>query len=133
GYAAPEGSRNGLGALLVGVHDDRGALHYAGKVGTGFDRDSLTDLERRLSRLERKHSPFVDPPRGGTTHWVMPRLVAEVAFTEWTQDGRLRHPSFQGLREAKPAPKVRRETLQPAPDTTGTARSSGRPRRGAAD
>jgi bifunctional non-homologous end joining protein LigD len=118
GYTDPSGARAGLGALLVGVHDERGALRYAGKVGTGFDHDTLVDLERRLRGLARQDSPFADAPRGRTMHWVDPKLVCEVVFTEWTADGRLRHPSFQGLREDKPAKSVRRET--PAAPRAGT-------------
>jgi bifunctional non-homologous end joining protein LigD len=112
GYTEPSGSRVGLGALLLGVHDDEGRLVYAGKVGTGFDDRTLVELERRLSQLERRAATVVDPPRGAKArgvHWVRPELVAEVAFTEWTDDGRIRHPSFQGLREDKEAADVKRE------------------------
>jgi bifunctional non-homologous end joining protein LigD len=109
GYTAPQGSRTDFGALLVGYWED-GALRYAGKVGTGFDHDTLRDLGKRLRELERPDSPFADVkpiPRG--THWVAPELVGQIAFTEWTRDGRLRHPRFLGLRDDKPARKVVRE------------------------
>jgi bifunctional non-homologous end joining protein LigD len=109
GYTAPQGSRTEFGALLVGYYED-GQLRYAGKVGTGFDRDALRDLGERLRELERDEPPFADVhpvPRG--THWVEPKLVAQVAFTEWTRDGRLRHPRFLGLRTDKPARDVVRE------------------------
>jgi bifunctional non-homologous end joining protein LigD len=109
GYTAPQGSRTDFGALLVGYFED-GTLSYAGKVGTGFDQATLRDLGARLRKLERDDSPFVDVhpiPRG--THWVEPELVGQIAFTEWTRDGRLRHPRFLGLRNDKPAADVVRE------------------------
>ena len=109
GYTAPQGSRTDFGALLVGYWED-GELSYAGKVGTGFDHDTLRDLGKRLRALERDDPPFaaVHPiPRG--THWVEPELVGQIAFTEWTRDGRLRHPRFLGLRDDKPARDVVRE------------------------
>jgi bifunctional non-homologous end joining protein LigD len=109
GYTAPQGSRTDFGALLVGYFED-GRLRYAGKVGTGFDQATLRDLGARLRKLERDDSPFVDVhpiPRG--THWVEPELVGQIAFTEWTRDGRLRHPRFLGLRNDKPARDVVKE------------------------
>ncbi len=109
GYTAPQGSRTDFGALLVGYFED-GELSYAGKVGTGFDQHTLSDLGKRLRELERDDPPFahVHPiPRG--THWVEPELVGQIAFTEWTRDGRLRHPRFLGLRTDKPARDVVRE------------------------
>lgn len=112
GFTEPEGSRVGLGALLVGYYD-RQRLIYAGKVGTGFSHQTLVELRRQLAPLERATAPFSPvPPRawtGGSRHWVTPELVAEIAFGEWTNDGRLRHPSFQGLRHDKPAREVVRE------------------------
>jgi bifunctional non-homologous end joining protein LigD len=108
GYTAPKGSRIELGALLIGVWDD-GELHYAGKVGTGFDRETLRDLARRLRPLRRDDPPFADAPRLRDATWVEPRLVAQVGFTEWTADGRLRHPRFVGLREDKDPEDVVRE------------------------
>ena len=111
GYTDPQGSREGLGALLVGYHRGRD-LVYAGKVGTGFDDETLADLSTRLSKLERATSPFADDakdlPRKGV-HWVQPTLVGQVGFAEWTGDGRLRHPRFLGLRFDKPARGVVRE------------------------
>ena len=126
GFTEPSGSRDGVGALLVGTFE-RGGLRFAGRVGTGFDRATLDDLARRLSRLERKTAAFVDPPRGAAArgvHWVDPRLVAQVRFTEWTADGKLRHPSFQGLREDKAARDVHVETPQSAPMKPRTARTA---------
>ena len=114
GFTEPSGSRTGLGALLVGVHEKGGDLTYAGKVGTGYTEKVLKDLRRRLGALEQPSSPFVPPPKGvGAAHWVKPELVAEVAFTEWTGDGKMRHPSFQGLRADKPAREVVRERATP--------------------
>ena len=110
GFTEPQGSRSGIGALLLGVYTDRGELQYAGKVGTGMGHQMLHELRTRLAPLARPTPPFSGKVRrvAGVT-WVEPRLVAEVAFTEWTADGRLRHPSFIGLREDKPAREVRRE------------------------
>jgi bifunctional non-homologous end joining protein LigD len=118
GYTAPGGTRSGFGALLVGVYED-GELHYAGRVGTGFSNRTLDTLAKRLARLKRQSPPFVDPPRGAEAkgaHWVTPELVAEVTFTEWTRDGVLRHPSFQGLREDKKATEVVREKAAGNPE-----------------
>jgi bifunctional non-homologous end joining protein LigD len=108
GYTAPRGSRAELGALLLGHHED-GRLCYAGKVGTGFTQATLRDLAERLAPLRRDGSPFADRVRERDATWVEPRLVAQVGFTEWTRDGRLRHPRFLGLREDKAAEEVVRE------------------------
>lgn len=108
GFTAPRGSRTELGALLLGHYQD-GRLRYAGKVGTGFTRATLRDLATRLGPLRRERSPFADQVREPGATWVQPRLVAQVAFTEWTRDGRLRHPRFLGLRDDKAAEEVVRE------------------------
>jgi bifunctional non-homologous end joining protein LigD len=108
GWTDPRGSRTEIGALLVGYHDDRG-LRYAGKVGTGFTAATLTELGAELRRRERPDPPFVDRVREPRVHWATPDLVANVEFGEWTRDGRLRHPRFQGLRPDKEAATVRRE------------------------
>jgi DNA ligase D-like protein (predicted ligase) len=108
GYTAPRGSRTDLGALLLGYYNGP-ELRYAGKVGTGFTRSTLHELAGRLRPLHRSDSPFADRVRERTATWVEPELVAQVGFSEWTQDGRLRHPRFLGLREDKPARKVVRE------------------------
>ena len=109
GFTEPAGSRAGFGALLIGYYDgDR--LLSAGKVGTGFDERLLAALSRHLSSLERETSPFSDRrERGKGEHWVEPALVCEVAFTEWTGTGVLRHPRFIGLRDDKAAREVVRE------------------------
>lgn len=109
GWTAPKGSRERFGALLVGYYTDDGRLRYAGKVGTGFDRASLQRLGDALARREQDVSPFEagEPPR--EAHWARPELVAEIAFEEWTRDGRLRQPRYQGLRDDKPAREVVRE------------------------
>lgn len=108
GFTDPAGSRAGFGALLVGYYAD-GALRYAGKVGTGYDTRTLTELRRRLDGLERASSPFSDRVRERGAHWVEPELVAQVAFTQWTGDGMLRHPRYQGLRTDKAPADVVRE------------------------
>ena len=109
GFTAPRGSRTDLGALLVG-HFEGERLRYAGKVGTGFTRATLQELAAQLGPLVRDTSPFAPEkgiPRAAT--WVSPEIVAQIAFMEWTPDGRLRHPSFLGLRFDKPAREVVRE------------------------
>lgn len=108
GWTEPSGARTGFGALLVGYYD-AGLLRYAGRVGTGFDEKTLRGLHSTLRSLAVDDPPFSDPPPDRGTHWVEPVLVAEVEFTEWTRDGRLRHPSFLGLRDDKSAQSVVRE------------------------
>jgi DNA ligase D-like protein (predicted ligase) len=110
GYTEPRGSRIGFGALLLGYYR-YGKLVYAGKVGTGFDRNTLRRLGRKLAELKTPLSPFAGDglPHSGA-HWVKPRLVAQVAFTEWTREGKLRHPRFLGLRDDKSPEEVVRES-----------------------
>jgi bifunctional non-homologous end joining protein LigD len=110
GWTEPARSRVGLGAVLVGYYDEEGRLRYAGKVGTGFTNESLREMHEQLAAREVASSPFADPVKEKGAHWSRPDLVGEVAFSEWTRDGRLRHPSFQGLRPDKRAADVRRET-----------------------
>jgi bifunctional non-homologous end joining protein LigD len=109
GWTDPEGTRVALGALLLGYHEGDD-LVYAGKVGTGFSQEVLRDLHARLEKLELDESPCTRGklPRRGV-HWARPRLVAEVAFTEWTSAGQLRHPRYLGLRDDKNADDVVRE------------------------
>jgi len=120
GWTEGRRARQGrLGALELGVHDpDTGELKYAGRVGTGFDEAELERLARLLRPLARRRSPFAgrQPARGA--RFVEPRLVCEVEFGEWTRDGRLRHPRYEGLRDDKPAAEVVRERVQPPPRST---------------
>lgn len=111
GFTEPKRSRTGFGALLVGYYKDD-KLVYAGKVGTGFDVSTLGELHARMKKLEQRACPFTPAPSGAPVrdaHWIKPTLVAEVEFTEWTNDGRLRHPAFISMREDKPAEEVVRE------------------------
>jgi DNA ligase D-like protein (predicted ligase) len=108
GFTEPQGSRTGFGALLVGYYDGK-RLRYAGKVGTGYNRDLLRTLRSRLDSLEVDQSPFGEPVRERGAHWVRPELVAQIGFSEWTHDGKLRHPRFSGLRNDKDASEVVRE------------------------
>jgi bifunctional non-homologous end joining protein LigD len=110
GYTEPAGSRTDFGALLVGYHEN-GVLRYAGKVGTGFSSTTLSELGAKLRAVEVPVSPFADVrpiPRG--THWVRPKLVAQIGFAEWTRDGRLRQPRYLGLRDDKRPKDVVRES-----------------------
>ncbi|HUR26704.1 MAG TPA: DNA ligase D, partial [Planctomycetota bacterium] len=112
GFTEPSGSRGGLGSLLLAVMEGEDGLRYAGKVGTGFSDASLRSLRAKLDRLERARTPLAQPPTerpSGVLHWVRPKLVAEVSFTEWTPEGLLRHPVFVDLREDKPVASIRRE------------------------
>ncbi|WP_114452690.1 non-homologous end-joining DNA ligase [Halopolyspora algeriensis] len=108
GFTDPQGTRTGFGALLVGYYDGA-RLRYAGKVGTGYDDRTLHDLRRTMAGLERNACPFDERVGEQGAHWVSPELVAQIAFTEWTRDGKLRHPRFLGLRPDKPARDVVRE------------------------
>ena len=125
GWSDPEGSRHGLGSLLLGYYDDGGRLLYAGRVGTGISVETLAALHDRLKPLAIPTMPLaVAPPRktrfGGPlalskVHWVRPELVVEITYLTWSEDGLLRHTVFVGLREDKPAKQVRREA--PGSDT----------------
>jgi DNA ligase D-like protein (predicted ligase) len=109
GYTDPEGERIGFGALLIGYYEND-KLRYAGKVGTGFDDETLRRLHERLSAIERETSPFDDkdlPHKD--VHWVSPELVGQIAFTEWTQENKLRHPRYLGLRRDKEPQEVVKE------------------------
>jgi bifunctional non-homologous end joining protein LigD len=118
GYTDPQGSRGYFGALHLGLYDgpaDRPRLVYVSKVGTGFDRAGLKTIWERLRPLARATPPFDAGaiPTGRGHHWVEPRLVCEVRFGEWTEDGGLRHPTFMGLREDKKPQACRRERPEP--------------------
>ena len=111
GYTDPQGTREGFGALLLGVHDARGKLQYAGNVGTGFSQTTLTNVKKALVAHSRTGSPFAHTVKiEGRAHWVTPVLVAEVAFREWTRAGRIRHAVFRGLRSDKDAESIVCET-----------------------
>lgn len=116
GWTEPEGERIGFGALLVGYYED-GELRYAGKVGTGYDDETLRELPDRLESRERETPPFAedDDLPSSDVRWATPDLVGEFAFTEWTEDGRLRHPRFEGIRRDKEAADVVRERPEASP------------------
>jgi bifunctional non-homologous end joining protein LigD len=105
GYTKPDGARKYFGALLLGAYQD-GKLHFVGKVGTGFDEDSLGALYKKFQPLKVALSPFVDPPRERDVTYLTPKLVAQVSYQEWTADMRLRQPVFLGLRDDKKASEV---------------------------
>ena len=133
GYTRPGGSRSHFGALHLGLYRER-ELIYVSKVGTGFDRQTLRAIHERLAPLARDATPFAKGSPAGAAHrWVEPRLVCEVAFTEWTDDGGLRHPSFLGLRDDKAPEECRREEVAEvlagtlAPEPVETTASSRRP------
>jgi bifunctional non-homologous end joining protein LigD len=110
GWTLPSDGRNSIGALHVGFYED-GQLVYAGKVGSGFTERLLADLQHRLEARKRDTSPFASVPaemRRGA-HWVEPDLVAQVEFTQWTEEGRMRQPVFLGLRDDRDARHVVRE------------------------
>ena len=111
GYTAPQGSRQHIGALLLGAYAGD-ALHFVGKVGTGFSEQRLAELYRMLKPIERSTTPFVDPPREKGVTWTAPKLVTQIAFAEWTRDRKLRQPVFLGLRDDKDP----RECLMPTGD-----------------
>ena len=100
GYTAPAGARKHFGALLLGAYKD-GSWRYLGKVGTGFSEKTLSTLARKLKPLVRKNPVLVDPPREKDVTYVEPRLVAQIAFEEWTADWKLRQPVYLGLRDDK--------------------------------
>jgi len=101
GYTEPRGSRSHFGALVVGLYRGKD-LHYVAHVGGGFNQRALTDIYKLMQPLKTKSSPFVDAPKTNEpVQWIKPKLVAEVKFSEWTADRRLRHPVFIGLREDK--------------------------------
>ena len=124
GFTDPEGSRAGIGALLIGYFEGQ-RLVFSGKVGTGFSHKVALDLRRRLEAIAQSRCPFDPPPERAiakAAHWVTPKLVCEVVFTEWTGDGKIRHPSFQGLRADKKPSEVTRER---AVATVGSRGSKG--------
>ncbi|MBZ2207438.1 DNA ligase D [Massilia soli] len=128
GYTDPQGSRTGIGSLLLGVHDEGGVLRYAGNVGSGFNEATLRELKKKLTALGSDDSPF--PPQavaGRKPHWVKPALIAEVSFAEWTKTGSVRHAVFHGLRDDKPARGIKREKAKHMEDAMATAGKAGEP------
>ena len=126
GFTDPSGSRVAFGALLLGVYDEQGQFHFVGRTGTGFSERSLAELHKQLIALEQPRSPFTTQTSGidlRGIHWVKPRLVAEVSFAEWTNEGLLRQAVFQGLREDKAAKSVIKEG--PGNNTPARTSSSG--------
>lgn len=124
GYTEPGSGRKGFGALLIGVFDTSGRFIYCGRVGTGFNERSVTLLWDRLRKIEEPSPAFHNAPGGAEAkgvHWVSPELVAEVEFTQWTREGVLRHPSFQGLREDKSAREVVHESPGKLKEAVGPA------------
>lgn len=109
GWTAPGGTRMHFGSLILGAHD-KGGLRYAGEVGTGFNAAELERVMKLLRRIETPTCPLNPKPKllsaKGTPHWVRPQLVAQVRYTEITDDGRLRHPAYLGLRDDKPPASV---------------------------
>ena len=119
GWTSGKGSRSSsIGALELGVHDEAAGLRYAGRVGTGFDAQELKRLARLLEPLAREATPFTGPQPPKGAHFVEPRLVCEIEFTEWTRAGTLRHPSYKGLRDDKSADDVVRESVSPPPEAS---------------
>jgi len=124
GYTDPQGSRRGFGALLLGVFDERGALQYCGRTGTGFDTEMLNSLHTRLARLAQPRSPFAGtlPPEARKhVHWVRPEVVVEIAFASWSRDGLVRQGAFVGMRDDIRA----REVVREQPETQAAAKSNG--------
>jgi bifunctional non-homologous end joining protein LigD len=105
GYTAPAGSRKYIGALVLGAYED-GKLRYVGKVGTGFNTETLASLHKLFQPLIRERPPFIDPPRERDVTYVAPKLIAQIAFQEWTADRKLRQPVFLGLRDDKKPEEV---------------------------
>ena len=113
GYTEPRGGRKYLGSLLVGVYDKAGDFIYVGHSGGGIPDEQRRLLYERLQKIEQDHSPFVHEPKpNAPVHWVKPALVCEMAFSEWTADGSMRHPKFVGLREDKKPINVHKEVAK---------------------
>jgi bifunctional non-homologous end joining protein LigD len=138
GFTEPTGSRAAFGALLLGVHDSKGKLQYAGRVGTGFNASTLSDIHQQLVRLESQSMPFAHAPSERSrapVHWVKPKLVAECNFAEWTDERIVRQASFVSLRTDKPAIQIVKEapkqgaTVQTSSDTeVASAKARSTPR-----
>ncbi|HEY0133812.1 MAG TPA: DNA ligase D [Nannocystis sp.] len=114
GFTPARSGNRDIGSLLLGLYDEAGNFIYCGKVGSGFDFSGATKLRARLDKLVTRQSPFSKMPPGFSRNtFVRPEIVVEVSFTDWTEDGRMRHPVFEGVREDKPAKTIRRETSMP--------------------
>src|SRR6185503_5335070 len=117
GWTDPGGTRIHFGSLILGAHD-KGALRYAGEVGTGFNASELERVMKMLKKIETPTCPLDPKPKilsaKGTPHWVRPVLVAQVRYTEITDDGRLRHPAYLGLRDDKTAAEVKTPKAEPS-------------------
>jgi len=133
GFSDRSDNASAVGGLTLAYHDEKGELRYAGRVGTGWTTREAVALRAKLAKLVTAKSPFPEAITRSTRwmqrpaptdHWVRPKLVAEVSFAEWTPDGSLRHPSFQGLREDKPAASITREVAK-APPKKGQAPAKG--------
>ncbi|MBA3592908.1 MAG: DNA ligase D [Polaromonas sp.] len=122
GYTEPQGSRTGLGALLLGVYNEDGELKHVGNVGTGFTEKTLRNLLAALKPLSATRTAFVGLPSSVKGQWVKPVLVAEVVFAQWTHAGNIRHAVFQGLRSDKAARNVVRESALPVEKVMATKR-----------
>ncbi len=119
GFTAPKGAWSFFGSLVLGYYNDAGKLVYCGNVGTGFNEQTIKTVYEQLKKIEQPASPFagpIDDPRSRDVRWVAPRLVAEVQFSDWTEGGNLRHPSFVGIREDKKAEEITFEKEAPPPD-----------------
>ena len=124
GYTDPQGTRTGIGALLLGVHDDHGELQYAGDVGSGFTQQALGVIKKALTPLRRTTRPFAAPAKiEGRPHWVDPTLLAEVSFADWTRAGHIRHAVFRGLRSDKAASEIVREHASRLPAARASTRA----------
>lgn len=108
GFTEPSGARHFFGALLLGVYN-RGKLEYVGKVGTGFNEDTLKSMHKKFGPLKRAGSAFSSDVREHGAAFIAPKLVAQIGYTEWTSDGKLRHPVYLGLRDDKAAKDVTRQ------------------------
>ena len=123
GYTEPRGGRQYLGSLVVGVYA-KGEFVYVGHSGGGIPDEQRRELRDHLAKIERKTSPFTTEPKpNAPVHWVEPKLVCEMSFSEWTQEGYMRQPTFEGLRPDKKPTDVRRERAKhKAPDAQATRR-----------
>ena len=129
GYTRPKGTRTGFGALLLGLHDEKGKLLYAGKVGTGFNQATLKSLHTQLQKLETDRSPLAKAAPAADVRgaqWLKPELMCEVAYAEMTRQGVVRHSVFHGLRTDKPAEAITHERAKPvaSPAKSGAGRQA---------